>query len=123
MQTAIRASIALILGSAVFLALRHTSLWVGIAAGVATAALVALAQAVDLFKKVLETYKIWLDLRSTRKTEKRQDGIVQLATPQEIKEYAQSVVERSLKQRFQKTGEYHLETNRMIIDLREEKRS
>ncbi len=72
--------------------------------------------------KVLETCKLWRELQASRETEKEKDRMVQLATDDEIREYAQTPVERILKERYRKTGQYLLEPTRFVSDSREEKR-
>ena len=110
-------------GAAVFVAVRHVfEFWLSLALAIAATVVGATAQAIDFIRKVLETYKLWWDLKTGRREEAENARTVQPATADEIKEYGQSGVERILKDRYRKTGQFVLEPKRFIIDSREEKR-
>ncbi len=123
-----RVVLALFIGLAVFGSVQHF-FHLNFSTSLALAVLAALVAVLEGLKKVLEPRKLWLEIsklnreeKAAKKAAREGDRIIQVPTPNEIVEYGQSLVERTLRDRYRKTGRYPLDVEQFITDSHEDRK-
>jgi hypothetical protein len=123
----------LIVGGAVFALLQqflHVPSWLSVIAALLVTALTFLAEAFDFAKKPLELRKLWFEgsklqreVARDRNAEREAQRLVHLPTPEEVKEYGASLVEREIRRRYRREERLdRLPVKPFIADLHEEDR-
>jgi hypothetical protein len=107
--------------------LLHLQTWISAVIAAAVAAVAFSSQFFDFAKKPLEVRKLWLEnaklkreAEKDRRAEEQAQRLVRLPTPDEVKEYCASYVEREIQRRYRREDLDRLHVKIFIIDSREE---
>ncbi|HEX3683339.1 MAG TPA: hypothetical protein VHU83_12455 [Bryobacteraceae bacterium] len=101
--------------------------WISAVIAIAIAAVTFSGQFFDFAKKPLELRKLWLEnaklkreAEQDKRAEEQAQRLVHLPTPDEVKEYGASYVEREIRRRYRREELDRLHVKIFIIDSREE---
>ncbi len=136
MKLALRAVLSALVGVGVYSLLRRIPLnwlsllpqWLFITISVMTSIVTFLGVVFDWVKKPLETMKLWQETAKLRreaerdkKTEEEKKRSVRLATPEEIRKYGASYVERAIDRRYRQEKDSDYLTSKPFITDSHEK--